>query len=153
MKAAASAEINGSVYFAVGVVALGGLLFGYDTGVISGAIPFIQNQFWLSATKKEIVVSSVLVGAVTGAVIGGALTRRFRRRGMIMLAGIIFTISAIKTALAPTLAWLIAARVVSGIASFIADVHRGPGAVQSPRWLISKSKVDEKSGFPDIANI
>lgn len=121
MKATASSEINGFVYFAVGVAALGGLLFGYDTGVISGAILFIQKQFSLSATMEEIVVSSVLVGAVMGAIMGGALTGRFGRRGMIILAGIIFTVSAIGTAFAPSVAWLIAARVVSGIAIGIAS--------------------------------
>jgi len=55
----AKSEVNGFVYFAVAVAALGGLLFGYDTGVISGAILFIKNQFSLSATMEEIVVSSV----------------------------------------------------------------------------------------------
>jgi sugar porter (SP) family MFS transporter len=123
----AKSEVNGFVYFAVGVAALGGLLFGYDTGVISGAILFIKNQFSLSATMEEIVVSSVLVGAVAGATIGGALTGRFGRRKMIILAGMIFTASAIGTALAPTVGWLIAARVVSGIgigiASFISPMY------------------------------
>ena len=117
----AKSEVNGFVYFAVGVAALGGLLFGYDTGVISGAILFITKQFSLSATMEEIVVSSVLVGAVAGATIGGALTGRFGRRKMIILAGIIFTASALATALAPTIGWLIAARVVSGIAIGIAS--------------------------------
>lgn len=123
----AKSEVNGFVYFAVGVAALGGLLFGYDTGVISGAILFITKQFSLSATMEEIVVSSVLVGAVAGATIGGALTGRFGRRKMIILAGIIFTASALGTALAPTVSWLIAARVVSGIgigiASFISPMY------------------------------
>ncbi|HEY5043956.1 MAG TPA: sugar porter family MFS transporter [Verrucomicrobiae bacterium] len=121
MENKAKSEVNGFVYFAVGVAALGGLLFGYDTGVISGAILFIKNQFSLSATMEEIVVSSVLVGAVAGAIIGGALTGRFGRRKMIILAGIIFTASALGTALAPTVSWLIAARVVSGIAIGIAS--------------------------------
>ena len=113
--------MNGFVYIAVGVAAIGGLLFGYDTGVISGAILFIKNQFSLSITMEEIVVSSVLVGAVIGAVIGGALTDRFGRRKMIILAGIIFTVSAIGTALSQTVTWLIAARIVSGIAIGIAS--------------------------------
>ncbi|MDQ6740158.1 MAG: sugar porter family MFS transporter [Actinomycetota bacterium] len=117
----AKSEVNGFVYFAVGVAALGGLLFGYDTGVISGAIVFITNQFSLSATMEEIVVSSVLVGAVAGATIGGALTGRFGRRKMSILAGTIFTVSAIGSALAPTVGWLIAARMVSGIAIGIAS--------------------------------
>ena len=127
MENKAKSEVNGFVYFAVGVAALGGLLFGYDTGVISGAILFITKQFSLSATMEEIVVSSVLVGAVAGAIIGGALTGRFGRRKMIILAGIIFTASALGTALAPTVGWLIAARVVSGIgigiASFISPMY------------------------------
>ena len=117
----AKADVKRFVYVAVGVAALGGLLFGYDTGVISGAILFITKQFSLSATMEEIVVSAVLVGAVIGAVIGGALTGRFGRRKLIILAGIIFTVSAVGTALAPTVAWLIAGMIVSGIAIGIAS--------------------------------
>jgi SP family galactose:H+ symporter-like MFS transporter len=127
MKNKAQSEINGFVYVAVGVAAIGGLLFGYDTGVVSGAILFVKTQFSLSSTMEEIVVSVVLVGAVVGATIGGALTGRFGRRKMIILAGIIFTASAIATAFAPTVAWLIGARVVSGvaigIASFISPMY------------------------------
>ena len=55
---------------------------------------FIKKQFSLSATMEEIVVSSVLAGAVLGAILGGALTDRFGRRKLIILAGIIFTASA-----------------------------------------------------------
>ncbi len=120
-------EANGLVYFAVGVAALGGMLFGYDTGVISGAILFITHQFSLSKTMEEVVVSSVLVGAIIGAAIGGALAERFGRRHMILSAGFIFTLSALGTAFAPSVAWLIAARVASGvgigIASFISPMY------------------------------
>ncbi|MEO9230350.1 MAG: sugar porter family MFS transporter [Devosia sp.] len=117
----AQPEVTPFVYIAVGIAAVGGLLFGYDTGVISGAILFIKSQFSLSATMEEIVVSAVLVGAVIGAVMGGALTGRFGRRKMIILAGIIFTLSAVGTAMAPAVVWLITARVVSGIAIGIAS--------------------------------
>ncbi len=127
MDAQAKTAVKPFVYTAVGIAAVGGLLFGYDTGVISGAILFIKSQFSLSATMEEIVVSSVLVGAVIGAALGGALTDRFGRRIMIVLAGIIFTLSALGTALAPTVSWLIAARIVSGvgigIASFISPMY------------------------------
>jgi len=122
-----ASEVRGLVYVAVGVAAIGGLLFGYDTGVISGAILFIKQQFSLSAAMEEVVVSSVLAGAVIGSVIGGALTNRFGRRTMIIVAGAIFAVSAACTALAPTVPWLIAARVVSGIgigiASFISPMY------------------------------
>lgn len=127
MKNKANSEVNSFVYVAVGIAAIGGLLFGYDTGVISGAILFIKSQFSLSPTMVEIVVSSVLVGAIIGAVLGGVLTDRFGRRSMIILAGIIFTVSALGTALAPTVNWLIAARIASGIgigiASFISPMY------------------------------
>ena len=127
MKNNVKSEVNGFVYIAVAIAAIGGLLFGYDTGVISGAILFIKKQFSLSDTMEEIVVSSVLVGAIIGAFMGGTLTNRFGRRRPIILAGIIFTVSAIGTALAPTVAWLIAARIASGIAigmaSFISPMY------------------------------
>jgi sugar porter (SP) family MFS transporter len=123
----AKSDVKPFVYVAVGIAALGGLLFGYDTGVISGAILFIKNQFSLSATMEEIVVSAVLVGAVFGAAAGGVLTSRFGRRKLIILAGMIFTLSAIGTALAPTIPWLITGMVVSGlaigIASFISPMY------------------------------
>ena len=123
----AKSEVKPFVYVAVGIAALGGLLFGYDTGVISGAILFIKSQFSLSAAMEEIVVSAVLVGAVFGAAAGGVLTNRFGRRKLIILAGMIFTLSAIGTALAPTIPWLITGMVVSGlaigIASFISPMY------------------------------
>jgi SP family galactose:H+ symporter-like MFS transporter len=127
MTSATQTPVKGYVYYAVGVAALGGLLFGYDTGVISGAILFIKSQFSLSSTMEEIVVSAVLVGAMFGAAAGGVLTNRFGRRKLIITAGIIFTASAFGTALAPTVSWLIAGMIVSGfaigIASFISPMY------------------------------
>ncbi len=121
------AGVNRFVYVAVGIAALGGLLFGYDTGVISGAILFVKGEFSLSPSMEEVVVSAVLLGAVVGAAAGGALTGRFGRRWMIIVAGAVFTLSAIGTAFAPTVGWLIAARVASGIgigiASFISPMY------------------------------
>ena len=126
--AVGSAEgIDRFVYVAVAIAAIGGLLFGYDTGVISGAILFVKGEFALSPTMQELVVSAVLVGAVVGAAAGGALTGRFGRRWLVILAGLVFTVSAVGTAFAPTVGWLIAARVASGIgigiASFISPMY------------------------------
>jgi sugar porter (SP) family MFS transporter len=127
VKNSRKTPVKGFVYYAVGIAALGGLLFGYDTGVISGAILFIAKQFSLSSTMEEIVVSAVLVGAVVGASLGGALTDRFGRRGLILVAGVIFIASSLGTAFSPSVPWLIAARVVSGIAiglaSFISPMY------------------------------
>ena len=100
---------------------------GAWTGVISGAILFVKGEFALSPSMEEIVVSAVLIGAVIGATAGGALTGRFGRRWLIILAGVVFTLSAIGTAFAPSVGWLIVARVASGIgigiASFISPMY------------------------------
>jgi SP family galactose:H+ symporter-like MFS transporter len=127
MTASTNAPIKGFVYYAVSIAALGGLLFGYDTGVISGAILFLKAQFHLSSTMEELVVSAVLVGAICGASLGGALTDRLGRRSLIITAGLIFIISSLASAFSPTVPLLITARVVSGIAiglaSFISPMY------------------------------
>jgi SP family galactose:H+ symporter-like MFS transporter len=109
------------VRIAVIIASLGGMLFGYDTGVISGAILFIKGAFNLSSTMQGLVVSAVLIGAAIGAILGGMLADRFGRRRIIILAGIIFTLSAIGTAIAPTVGTLITGRIVVGIAIGLAS--------------------------------
>src|SRR3954466_7698452 len=96
--------------------ALGGLLFGYDTGVISGAILFIKQDFDLSAFMQGAVVASLLLGAMVGAAFAGPLSDRLARRKLIIAAGVIFTIGSIIAALSPTVGVLLAARFVLGIA-------------------------------------
>jgi SP family galactose:H+ symporter-like MFS transporter len=103
------------------IAALGGLLFGYDTGVISGAILFITQQFNLSSGMQELVVSAVLIGAVIGALVGGPLADRAGRRKVIIWAGIIFIVAAIYTAFAITIWGIIAGRIIVGIAIGIAS--------------------------------
>ncbi len=110
------------VYVAAIFAALGGLLFGYDTGVISGAILFVKDQFALSSSTESEVVSSVLWGAVAGALFGGWLADRFGRRPIILGAAVIFVIGAVGTAVTPTVSWLIAGRVVVGLAIGVASL-------------------------------
>ena len=115
------------VYFAAAVSALGGMLFGYDIGVISGAILFIKRDFSLSPGMEEIVVSSVLLGSLIGAAAGGILADRLGRRKLLIATAIVFGLGALAAALAPGTAWLIVARVVAGvaigIASFVAPLY------------------------------
>ncbi|HET9100395.1 MAG TPA: sugar porter family MFS transporter [Acidobacteriaceae bacterium] len=103
------------------ISALAGLLFGYDTGVISGAILFVQQDFSLTRVQEEVVVAAVLLGAVIGASFGGKLADRFGRRKILIQVGILFIIGAVGTALAPTPAWLAVGRVVVGVAIGIAS--------------------------------
>jgi SP family galactose:H+ symporter-like MFS transporter len=113
---------NRFVYTVVALSALGGLLFGYDTGVISGAILFIRQDFGLSDLSVEIVVSSVLVGALIGAAFGGELADRLGRRKIIILAAAIFALAAVLTASVPSVPWLILGRILVGIAIGIASI-------------------------------
>ena len=127
MKNNAKTEAKLFVYLATAVAALGGMLFGYDIGVISGAILFIKKDFALSAGLEEIVVSSVLLGSLIGAIAGGMLADRWGRRKLLIITAIVFGLGAIGAALSPDTAWLITARVVAGVAigvaSFVAPLY------------------------------
>lgn len=113
--APASARSSRFVYIAAGFAALGGLLFGYDTGVISGAVLFIKKDFALSTFPQELVVSMVLAGAIIGALSGGKLSDRFGRRRTLLGTSIIFSAGAIICAAANGLSMLVAGRVVVGL--------------------------------------
>jgi MFS transporter, SP family, galactose:H+ symporter len=123
------AKVDGRrfVYLATAVSALGGMLFGYDIGVISGAILFIKKAFSLSPGLEEVVVSSVLLGSLAGAVIGGLLADRLGRRKLLIAGAIVFGLGAIGAALALGTAWLIIARIIAGaaigVASFVAPLY------------------------------
>ena len=104
------------------VAALGGLLFGYDTGVISGAIIFIQHTFALSTQMQEIVVSIVLIGAMLGAFAAGGATDTFGRRNTLIAAGLIFAAGALLSAFAAGVPMLLAGRFVVGIAIGLSSV-------------------------------
>jgi SP family sugar:H+ symporter-like MFS transporter len=96
--------------------ALGGVLFGYDTGVISGALLFIPNAFKLSPFLQGAIVASLLLGAMIGAAFAGRLSDRLGRRLLIIIAAVIFTVGALLAAASPTVWVLIAARFIIGLA-------------------------------------
>lgn len=96
--------------------ALGGLLFGYDTGVISGAILFIRKDFSLNDNEIELVISAVLLGCVLGSPLAGALADKFGRRKLLLFAAALFTVASLLTALAPSALWLGIGRVFIGFA-------------------------------------
>jgi SP family galactose:H+ symporter-like MFS transporter len=112
---AAQAEETGFVFAAAAFAALGGLLFGYDTGVISGALIFIRTQFGLSTFQQELVVSVVLVGAAVGALSGGGLADIFGRRLMLLVTAAIFVAGALVCAAAPSLVVLVIGRLIVGL--------------------------------------
>jgi SP family galactose:H+ symporter-like MFS transporter len=103
------------VYIAAAFAALGGLLFGYDTGVISGAELFIKNDFTLSTFALEVIVSGVLAGAATGALAGGRLADKFGRRKLLIATAIIFAAGAILCTVANSANTLIVGRIIVGL--------------------------------------
>ncbi|MET7315291.1 MULTISPECIES: sugar porter family MFS transporter [Streptomyces] len=104
------------VYAVAAVSALGGLLFGYDTGIISGALLYLRQDLHLSSRGQEIVVSVILVGAMIGALVSGRLAGRLGRRRVVLWVAVIFAVGALGAAAAPDTGTLIAARLVLGLA-------------------------------------
>ncbi|MBZ8174380.1 glucose transporter GlcP [Staphylococcus delphini] len=107
-------KINKKMIFFIG--ALGGLLYGYDMGVISGALLYLKDDIPLNAYTEGLVVSSMLVGAIVGAGLSGPLSEKLGRRRLVFMISIVFIIGALILALAPTMEILVLGRVVIGLA-------------------------------------
>lgn len=104
------------LYIVAIVASLGGLLSGYDTGVISGALLFINETWMLPDTLQGFLVSSVLIGAVIGAATNGILADIFGRKKIIMATAVIFILGSILCAFAPNVYILIISRIFVGFA-------------------------------------
>ncbi|MDT4939498.1 MAG: hypothetical protein QOG80_3169 [Pseudonocardiales bacterium] len=111
------ATIHRHVLFAAGITALGGLLFGYDTGVISGALLFIGKDFHgLTSFDKELLTSILLIGAAIGALLAGRIADKIGRRPTVLGTAVVFVAGVLLAASAPGFGVLVAARVVIGLA-------------------------------------
>ncbi len=97
------------------VASLGGFLFGFDMAVVSGILPLIEKQFVLTSFEKGWFVSSALVGCIIGVAISGELSDRLGRKKPLMVAAILFLLSALGCSLLPNLTGIIAARMTGGI--------------------------------------
>jgi len=120
--------------------ALGGLLFGYDTGVISGAILFIEKQLNLGSWQQGWVVSSVLLGAILGAAIIGPSSDKYGRRKLLMVSSVIFVLGAIGSAFAQGFGLLVASRIVLGIAV-------GGASSLIPTYLSELAPAEKRGGI------
>jgi sugar porter (SP) family MFS transporter len=104
------------VVWIVMIAALGGLMFGYNTCVISGAVLFLKNQFSLTTFQEEMVVSVILVGALIGALGGGTVADKIGRKWTIISTAIVFVISGIILAYAPNFQVVMWGRFIGGLA-------------------------------------
>ncbi len=109
------------LWFACAVAALGGFLFGFDMAVVSGILPFVTKQFSLTAFQQGWFVSSALVGCIGGVAMSGELGDRYGRRRILVLAAILFMVSALGCGLLPSFSSIIVARILGGIGVGIAS--------------------------------
>lgn len=117
-----SAINSGIIYKATLVASVGGLLFGYDTAVISGAIGFMRSFYQLSDIMTGWVASCTLLGCIAGAMYSGKLSDCAGRKKILMLSAVLFTISSIGTATAPNLWVFVLFRIIGGMGIGIASM-------------------------------
>ena len=123
---------SGSIAYLVGVclvAALGGLLFGYDTGVVNGSLQFVQLKFEvIDSVMKGFAASSALIACIFGAGFAGTLSDYLGRKKVLILSAILFLISAIGTALPQTLFQFIVFRFIGGLGV-------GAASMTSPMYI------------------
>ena len=112
-----TSRVRRHVAVSAAITALGGLLFGYDTGVVSGALLFVKKDFGgLSNFQQELVTSLLLVGAVVGALVAGRVSDRIGRKFTVLITAVVFIVGVLLAAFTPTYPVLLVARIVIGLA-------------------------------------
>ena len=107
-------RLTAAIYLSIMISAIGGIIFGYDTGIIGGAVTFIGQQFAISSVMQGVIVSASLLGGMLGALAAGPLADRYGRRGILCLSGLFFAAGALASALTSDVSTLIAARILLG---------------------------------------
>lgn len=126
------------------IATLGGLLFGYDTGVISGALLYMKDDLDLSPFGEATVVSSLLFpGAAFGALFGGRVADRIGRKRMLLVCAGLFLVGAIGCAIAPNVQLMVAARIVLGLGV-------GAAAVTCPLYLAEMAPAERRGRMVTI---
>ena len=145
--------IRRHVFWAAAITAVGGLLFGYDTGVVSGALLFLHVDFGkMSSFDKELVTSLLLVGAMVGAFFAGKVADRIGRRPTVLITAVLFIVGVLGAALSPSFSFLVVMRFVIGIAvgsaSMVVPLYIGEAAPPQIRGaLVSFNQLAITSGI------
>ena len=105
----------GFVLFATAVTAIGGFLFGYDTAVINGALPYLKLNLHLSPAEEGLAGASAIVGCIPGAMCAGFLSDRFGRKRLLFLCALLYALSGLLSAIPRSLEQFLLARFLSGL--------------------------------------
>jgi sugar porter (SP) family MFS transporter len=133
MREVLAGKINlGYLIFLAATAALGGLLFGFDIAIITGAGPFLTSRFHLNDLSLGWAFSSLLFGCVIGATVAGRLTNRYGRRSILLWVAALFSVTSIATGLAPSFATFVLARFIGGLAV-------GGASILSPMYVAEVS--------------
>lgn len=122
------------------IISVGGFLFGYDTGIINGALPFLQQDFTLSPAAEGLATSALTLGAAFGALTAGQLIDRFGRRRVLLVLAVVFAAGSLGLTSAPNLAVFIAFRVLVGLAV-------GAASAVVPIYLAEISPVNRRGAI------
>lgn len=128
------------VFFVSAIAALGGLLFGYDTAVIAGAIGFLETKFQLSPAMTGWAASSAIWGCVFGAMGAGYVSDRFGRKKTLIVTAVLFAVSAIGSAVPRDLSEFVVARFIGGIGV-------GAASMLSPLYIAEISPAEKRGMF------
>jgi len=131
------------IYLACTIAALAGLLFGFDTGIISGALLFIQKDFVLTDAMKELIVSSVLFGAMLGSVCSGHLTDSLGRRRVMLIISGLFIFGTLIAAFASSVTFIMLGRFFIGIAI-------GIGSYTAPLYIAEIVPFELRGGLVSL---
>lgn len=131
------------VYSVSAIAALAGLLFGFDTGIISGALLFIEKDFVVSTEMKAFIVSSVLLGAMAGSLASGHLTDRFGRRRLMLLIAGLFVAGTLFASLGTDVSTILLGRLILGIAI-------GIGSYTAPLYIAEVSPYELRGGLVSL---
>jgi sugar porter (SP) family MFS transporter len=116
-------RVNSAFIWKVSLIAgLGGILYGFDMGIIAAALIFVRSAFSLSTQMEEVVVSVVLIGSMVGAVVGGVFADRAGRRATLVWGGAVFIAGSILAPLSPNVFALIVSRTLLGVAIGLTSV-------------------------------
>lgn len=131
------------IYIVSAIAAIAGLLFGFDTGIISGALLFIEKDFVLSTEMKELIVSSVLLGAMGASLFSGYLTDRFGRRRLMLVISALFITGTALASFATYVPEILLGRLIIGLAI-------GIGSYTAPLYIAEVAPHELRGGLVSL---